>query len=128
MTILRLLHIVVVAVLVLAAADVYEIKFGSTLEAQQVAKMRAEIRRERDAIAALRDQWSKLDNPERIEALTRRHLPLKPIEVYQIDKLDGLPARPPPIVPPGTADPIAAIIETYHDDAGGTRSASAFRR
>ena len=84
MTILRLLHIVVVAVLVLAAADVYEIKFGSTLEAQQVAKMRAEIRRERDAIAALRDQWTKLDNPERIEALTRRHLPLKPIEVYQI--------------------------------------------
>jgi hypothetical protein len=128
MTILRLLHIVVVAVLVLAAADVYEIKFGSTLEAQQVAKMRAEIRRERDAIAALRDQWTKLDNPERIEALTRRHLPLKQIEVYQIDKLDGLPARPPPIVPPGTADPIGAIIETYRADAGDPRSDTAFRR
>jgi hypothetical protein len=128
MTILRLLHIVVVAVLVLAAADVYEIKFGSTLEAQQVAKMRAEIRHERDAIAALRAQWAKLDSPERIEALARRHSPLKPIEVYQIDKLDALPARPPPVVPPGTADPIAAIIETYRADAGSTLSDPAFRR
>ena len=128
MTILRLLHIVVVAVLVLAAADVYEIKFGSTLEAQQVAKMRAAIRRERDAIAALRDQWTKLDSPERIEALARRHLSLKPIEVYQIDKLDGLSPRPPPLVPPGTADPIAALIATSGDQVGGTRSASASRR
>jgi hypothetical protein len=122
MTILRLLHIVVVAVLVLAAADVYNIKFGSTLEAQQVAKMRAEIRHERDAIAALRAQWTKLESPDRIETLTRRHLPLKPLEVYQLDKLEGLPARPPPIVPPGTADPIAAIIETDRADAGAAPS------
>jgi len=128
MTILRLLHIVVVAVLVLAAADVYKIKFGSTLEAQQVAKMRAEIRHERDAIAALRAQWTKLESPERIEALTRRHLPLKPIEVYQLDKLEGLPARPPPIVPPGTADPIAAIIETDRADAGAAPSNPTVRR
>jgi hypothetical protein len=128
MTLLRLLHIVVVAVLVLAAADVYKIKFDSTLEAQQVAKLRGEIQRERDAIAALRAQWTKLDGPARIEALSHRHLPLKPVEVYQLDKLDGLPARPPPLVPPGTADPIAAIIETYRDDPTGTGSDLVVRR
>jgi len=122
MTFLRLLQIIVVAVLVLAAADVYKIKFESTLQAQQVAKMRGDIRRERDAIAALRAEWTRLDNPQRIEQLARRHLPLKPIEVHQFDKLDQLPARPPQIVPPGTADPIGAVIENSAQDSGVTAS------
>jgi hypothetical protein len=122
MTLLRLLHTIVVAILVLAAADVYKIKFDSTLQAEQAAKLRAEIRRERDAIAALRAEWTELDNPQRLEALTRRHLPLKPIDVAQFDKLDQLPVRPPQIVPPGPSDPIAAIIQNYGDDGGVTGS------
>ena len=48
---LRLLHIVVLAALVLAAADVYKIKYESTLQAERVAKLRAEMRREQDTIA-----------------------------------------------------------------------------
>jgi len=42
----RLLHIVVLAALVLAAADVYKIKYESTLQAERVARLRAEVRRE----------------------------------------------------------------------------------
>ena len=49
---MRLLNIFLIAALVLAAADVYKIKFESTRQAQRVAKLRIEIRRERDAIAA----------------------------------------------------------------------------
>jgi len=97
---LRILHIGVLAALVLAAADVYKIKFESTLQAERVAKLRAEIRRERDAVAALRAEWTALDNPERIQALARRHLPLKPLEIGQLDKLDQLPERPIDLVPP----------------------------
>ena len=97
---LRVLHIGVVAALVLAAADVYKIKFDSTLQAEQVAKLRGEIRRERDAVAALRAEWTALDNPDRIQALARRHLALKPLDIGQLDKLDQLPARPIDLVPP----------------------------
>jgi len=111
---LRLLHVLVVAALVLAAADVYKIKFASTRQAEQVAKLRTEIRRERDTIAALRATWSELDNPERLQGLARRHLSLKPIETTQYDTLDRLPERPPQIVPPDISDPIAALL-----DAGG---------
>jgi cell division protein FtsL len=117
MTILRLLHLIMVAALVLAAADVYKIKFESTRQAEQVAKLRGEVRRQRDAIGALRAEWSELDTPRRIEALAQRHLPLKPIEVNQYDSLDHLPEKPLDIVPPGTADPIGAIIETQADAA-----------
>jgi hypothetical protein len=107
---LRLVHLLVVASLVFAAADVYKIKFDSTLQAERVAKLRAEIRRERDAIAALRAAWSELDHPERLQGLAQRHLALKPIETTQYDSLDRLPERPPQVVPPTGEDPIASII------------------
>jgi cell division protein FtsL len=107
---LRVVHVLVVAALVLAAADVYKIKFESTLQAERVAKLRAEVRRERDAIATLRANWSELDNPERVQALARRHLPLKPVDISQYDALDRLPERPPQVVPPIETDPIASLI------------------
>lgn len=111
----RLLHIVVLVALVLAAADVYKIKYESTLQAEKVAKLRGELRREQDAIAGLRAEWSKLDRPDRLQELAQRHLTLKPLETRQFDTLDKLPARPADLVPPGTADPIGAVIETFAD-------------
>jgi hypothetical protein len=96
---MRWLHLIVVATLVTAAVDVYKIKFESTVQAERVAKLRAEISRERDAIGALRAQWAKLDNPTRIQVLAQRHLPLKPIDPAQIDALDRLPERPPAPAP-----------------------------
>jgi hypothetical protein len=112
---LRALNVLVIAALVMAAAYVYKIKFESTLQAERVSKMRAEIRRERDAIAILRADWTQLDRPDRIQGLAQRHLKLKAVEVAQFDPLDRLPERPVQIVPPGTADPIGAIIETFAD-------------
>jgi hypothetical protein len=112
---LRLINLAVIGALVLAAAWVYEIKYSSTRQAERVAKLRAEIRRERDTIAALRAEWAQLDNPDRIQILARRHLTLKPIELTQFDTLERLPDKPIDIVPPGSADPIAALIEIMVD-------------
>ena len=72
--ILRIVNFVVIGALVLAAAYVYRIKFDSTVQAERLAKLRSEVRRERDRIAALRAQWGELDNPARIEALAKRYL------------------------------------------------------
>lgn len=113
---LRLLNLFAVLALVVAAAAVYKIKYESALAASQVAKLRADIARERDAIAALRAEWSKLDNPERIQDLAKRHLTLKSLDITQYDMLDRLPERPVEIVPPGTADPIGAIIESQANE------------
>ena len=105
---MRVLNFLVIAVLVMAAAYVYEIKFESTLQAERLAKLRAEIRRERDAVAALRAEWAKLDTPGRIQGLAQRHLPLKPVNPTQISNFDELPMRP----PSGSdqSDPIGAMI------------------
>ena len=112
---LRVLHALVIAALVVSAAWVYKIKFDATSQAEQVSKLPAEIRRERDAMAILRAEWAQLDRPERIQALAQRHLTLRPADVSQFDPLDKLPERPRPLVPPGTADPIGAIIESFAD-------------
>jgi cell division protein FtsL len=95
----------------MAAAYVYQIKFESTRQAERLAKIRMEIRQEHDTIARLRAEWSRLDNPARIQDLARRHLALKPIDARQFDRLKGLPERPPPLVPPDAADPIGVLIE-----------------
>jgi hypothetical protein len=105
---MRLLNIFVIAVLILSAAFVYKIKFDSTLQAERVAKLRGELRRERDATARLRSEWARLDTPDRIQGLAERHLKLKKIEATQFDSFDALPERPLP--PPPAADPIANII------------------
>jgi len=112
---LRLINLAVIGALVLSAGWLYEIKYSSTRAAERVAKLRAEIRREHDSIAALRAEWAQLDNPDRIQILARRHLTLKPVEATQFDSLDRLPDKPVDIVPPGSADPIGALIENMVD-------------
>jgi hypothetical protein len=108
----------VIAALVTSAAYVYKIKFESTLRAERVARLRGEIKRERDAVAVLRAQWEKLNTPARIQALTERHLALKAVEATQVDNLDRLPVRPRPATPAeGGADPIAALIDSNKNDS-----------
>ena len=96
---MRLLHFCARVLLVAAAAYVYEIKFESTLRAERVAKMRADVRRERDAISAFRAEWATLENPARIQGLSARHLPLRPADAAQYDPLDNLPERAPLVAP-----------------------------
>lgn len=113
--IVRFLNLVVIGALVMAAAYVYRIKFDSTVQAERLAKLRTEVRRERDTIASLRAKWGELDNPARIEALAKRFLKLKEIVPTQFDTLDHLPDQPPDYMRPGAKDPIGGMIENLEE-------------
>jgi hypothetical protein len=113
---MRFLHLIVVAALVAAAVYVYKIKFDSTLQAERIAKLSTDLRRTRDTIASLRAEWSKLDNPGRIQGLTERHLKLHPVEGAQFDTLSHLPDRPATAAPADTLDPIATMIDKHTPD------------
>jgi len=80
-------------------------------------QLRNDVREQRDAIAALRAEWAKLEAPGRLQGLAERHTELKPIDVTQFDDFKTLPERPPRIVSPNDPDPIASVIERV--DAGG---------
>ncbi len=108
---LRVVNFVVIGALVLAAAYVYRIKFEATVQAERLAKLRDEVRHERDTIAALRARWGELDDPARIQALAKRFLKLQPVAATQFDTLDHLPDQPPDYLRPGAKDPIGGIIE-----------------
>ena len=92
--IMRIIHLLVIAVLVFAAAYVYRIKMDSTSRTERVL---------------------------RLQGLAERHLPLKPISATQYDSLKNLPERPPNFVKPDDPDPIGAMIQTI-DAAADTSS------
>jgi hypothetical protein len=109
---MRIIHLLVIGALLFAASYVYRIKMDSTARVERVLRLQAEIREQRDAIAVLRSEWAKLDAPLRLQGLTERHLPLKPISATQYDALKNLPERPSGLVRPGEPDPIGAMIST----------------
>ena len=108
--ILRVLNLCVIGILILAAAYVYRIKFDATVQAERLARLRGELRHERDNIAALRAEWEQLDSPARIETLAKRYLPLRPIAPTHFDALDRLPERSAQDLAT-RADPIGGMIE-----------------
>ena len=114
---MRLLNILVIGALIVAASYVYKIKFDSTLQAERVAKVRGELRNERNAIAVLRAEWAKLDTPGRVQGLADRHLALRRIEPTQFDPFDRLPERPAPS--PANADPVGAMLVPAAPDVTG---------
>jgi len=125
--ILRVLNFIVLGAFVLAAAYVYRIKFDSTVQADRLAKIRGEVRHERDRIAALRAEWGELDNPARIEELAKHYLPLKPVAPTQFDSLAALPDRP-AFMNPDSKDPIGLMIETAKEPVSTTGSVPATPR
>lgn len=115
---MRLINILVIAALIAAASAVYKIKFDSTLQAEKVAKLQNELRRERNAIARLRAEWAKLDTPSRIQGLSDRHLTLQPAKPAQFDSFSDLPPRPPAAAPP--SDPIGAMLAPSAPETTGS--------
>ena len=109
---MRFIHLLVIGALIFAAAYVYRIKMDSTARTEKVLRLHAEIREQRDAIAALRSEWAKLDAPLRLQGLSDRHLQLKPVNGTQYDSLKNLPERPPRMFRPGEPDPIGAMLNT----------------
>src|SRR3978361_80565 len=91
---MRIIHLLFIALLVFAAAYVYRIKMESTSRTERVLRLNAEVREQRDAIAALRAEWARLDAPLRLQGLAERHLTLKPITGTQFHQLKNTPARP----------------------------------
>ncbi|MEH2510255.1 hypothetical protein V1291_001609 [Nitrobacteraceae bacterium AZCC 1564] len=114
---MRIVHLFVICALVFAAAYVYRIKMDSTVRTEKVLRLRADIREQRDAIAALRAEWAKLESPARLQGLASRHLTLQPIQASQYDSFKNLPQRPPSFVKPGDPDPIGSMIESVDQEA-----------
>ena len=119
---MRIVHLFVICALVFAAAYVYRIKMESTVRTETVMRLHADIREQRDAIASLHAELSRLETPIRLQGLAERHLDLKPVENTQYDNLKNLPERPPSFARSTTPDPIGAMLDTLTPDMTTTGS------
>jgi cell division protein FtsL len=95
--VIKLLHIVAIGALVSSALYAYTIKYETTLQAEQLQKLKAKAQRERDAIAVLKAEWQFLNRPERLQALADKHLDLQPLKTTQIVRLSDIPNRGPKV-------------------------------
>jgi cell division protein FtsL len=109
---LRILAGLSILVLIASAVVVYKVKYESTYEVQRIAKLRSEIRSERERLALLRTEWTRLAAPQRIQDLASRHLGMKPLEVARMGDLSSLPEKP---LGPEDGDPIGEFIATLPD-------------
>lgn len=93
---IRFIVIFVIACLVGLAAFVYRVKYDSVALNREAQQLEKDIAIERDAIAALRAQFSALSKPSRLQGLAERHLKhLKPFSVSQLTTTSEIPDRLP---------------------------------
>jgi cell division protein FtsL len=115
---IRILNVVMVGCLIVAAVTVYEVKYQSTYKAQAVARLNGEIRAEREKIATLNAERSRLATPERIQTLAERYLGMKALDVSRIDDFSALPEKP-----AAAGDPLGDLIESLPSDGKKPRDA-----
>lgn len=93
----RFLHIVAILALIGSALYAYRIKYDTIYLAEQVAKRRNQIAREREAIAVLKAEWQLANRPDRIQALADKASDLQPASVQQIVRWQDVPMRQAPV-------------------------------
>jgi hypothetical protein len=101
----RLLTFIAISLLIGSAVYAYRVKYDSIVLAEQVAKLKSRIHREKDAIAVLKAEWQYVNRPDRVQALADAHTDLKPMSVHQVVRWSELPARQAP------TDAIAGKLE-----------------
>ena len=85
---------------VLAGAVLFWTSRGVQHSHDQLANLHSSIAYEREAIRVLQAEWSYLNNPERLDALVRKHFDMQvPNSKDMIQDIDVLPEHVAPVVP-----------------------------
>ncbi len=90
---IRFLHLIAIAILLGSAGYAYSIKYETLYHAEEVAKLKSRLQKERDSISILKAEWQHLNRADRLQAAVERHLDLQPLTVQQLARFSDLPAR-----------------------------------
>ncbi|ODN71566.1 cell division protein FtsL [Methylobrevis pamukkalensis] len=94
----RLVNILLVCLMVLGAAAVYDMKYEAEAAAERVAGLERQVAAEQERISMLRATWSALTQPRRMQDLVERHAPdlnLAPMELTQLGTIADVPEKKP---------------------------------
>ena len=87
------LYIGAFVVTVMLTYGLYTMKHEVQRLESKLQSLHRQLASEREAVRILRAEWSFLNNPERIEKLTARHLDLTPVSVHRISAMARLPFK-----------------------------------
>ena len=89
----RIFHLIAVFVLVGSAVYLYRVKYETIYLSEQVAKLKRDIAKEKDAISMLHAEWQQLNSPERLQKLAHANSQLTTLRVHQIAGWAEIPDR-----------------------------------
>ena len=112
---LKFINGILVVVVLASASMLYRLEHTTRGLERQIAKAKASISDNEEAIKLLNAEWSSLTRPERIQKLVEQNLKLVPLKAEQIVGANELAQRIPAVaavVPPQeSADPIGDILK-----------------
>jgi cell division protein FtsL len=89
----RLLHLIAIGALIGSAIYVYNIKYETILESEQIVKLRHQINKTSDDINVLRAEYAHLSRPDRIQELADNLLHMQPLALAQIARPEDIPDK-----------------------------------
>jgi cell division protein FtsL len=89
----KLVNFSLVLVTLGTASVLYNLEHETRGHERVIAKAKAEMNDNAEAIKLLKAEWSSLTRPERLQALAEKHLGMKRLEPDQIVSIEELPAR-----------------------------------
>ena len=104
----RIFNFLLLVAMLIGAAVTYDMKHKAEVAAAEVARLQAEIAKEKDAVALLKAEWSLLTQPGRLQSVVEKyadHFQLQPFTPSQIATIDEIPMKP-----VGAPDPLAPAI------------------
>jgi hypothetical protein len=93
----RIFSFVLLAAMIVGAVVTYDMKRRAESAANEVARLQADIGREKDRLAALRAEYSLLTQPGRLQAVVEQHagyFALEPFSPDQVATIGEIPLRP----------------------------------
>lgn len=93
----RYINALLVFLMVLSAAAVYDMKYEAELASEEIAHKEAEVGEVKEDISLLKAEWALLTRPARMQDLVNRHhdsLDLVPMTADHIARMDEIPDAP----------------------------------
>jgi hypothetical protein len=111
----RIFNFVLLALMVVGAAVTYDMKHKAEMAADNVARLQAEIAKEKDAIALLRAEWAMLTQPGRLQTVVDKYadyFKLQPFAPKQLATVDDIPLKSAPVsVPADSKETLARLAD-----------------
>jgi len=90
---IRITTLLWVALLVIAGGTVMHVSYQVRHVEQRLSELNRDTRLEQDKLRILGAEWDTLNDPQRIDELSKRHLSLEPTPIARVVALDAVPMK-----------------------------------